>query len=75
MFIPGIIENWVIIIEIGGRGLTRIPLNLISKIISALSKNFNGCLDKLYLTNPSSSLKFMWGTIAAFLDDDTKEKI
>lgn len=38
MFIPGIIENWVIIIEVGGRGLTGIPLNVKIKFFNLILK-------------------------------------
>lgn len=72
MFIPGKIENWIIFIDIGNKGLTGAPLGLIGTIISTMSKNFCSCLEKMYLVNPSTSLKFMWGTISAFLDEDTK---
>lgn len=40
-----------------------------------MSVNFCGCLDKMYILNPSSGLDFTWGAIQGFIDPDTKVKI
>lgn len=40
-----------------------------------MSVNFCGCLDKMYILNPSSGLNFMWNAIKGFIDPETLEKI
>ena len=40
-----------------------------------MSVNFCGCLEKMYILNPSTALNFTWGAIQALIDAETKLKI
>ncbi|KRW99212.1 CRAL-TRIO domain [Pseudocohnilembus persalinus] len=75
MLIPGYIENWVILLDFGGKGIFGMPVKLIGKIIQNLSKNYCGHLEQLYICNPSKSLQFIWGSLSSFMDDDVQKKI
>jgi CRAL/TRIO domain len=40
-----------------------------------MQTNFCGCLEKLFILNPSSSLSFSWKMISALGDPDSMAKI
>jgi hypothetical protein len=78
--IPGKIENWIFILEANETSVLGLPLKVIYNssiikglgvIISCMSVNFCGCLDKMYILNPSSGLNFMWNAIKGFIDPET----
>jgi hypothetical protein len=52
-----------------------LPIKMLQTIIDILSTNFTGCLEKMFIINPSTGLNFLWNTIKSFLDDETAEKI
>lgn len=65
-------------------GLTKFPFKAIQLCTGCMQVNFCGCLERLYLLNPSSSLNFSWKMISciilfndiiAMADADTLEKI
>ncbi|KAM3146451.1 hypothetical protein pb186bvf_001420 [Paramecium bursaria] len=74
-FVPGKIENWIFIMDTKKLGLTKFPFKAIQVTTGCMQVNFCGCLDKLYLLNPSSSLSFSWKMVSACADSDTLEKI
>lgn len=41
-------------------------------IIDCMSVNFCGCLDKMYILNPSGGLDFAWGAIQGLIDVETR---
>jgi CRAL/TRIO domain len=63
MFIPGKVENWVFVLETNKIGVFGLPLKTLGIVIDCMSVNFCGCLDKMYILNPSSGLDFTWGAI------------
>ncbi len=75
MMIPNHVENWVMIIELNKMSITSLPLKPLGSIIGSMQINFCGRLDKMYMMNPSSGLKFGWKSIKSFIDPDTGEKI
>jgi len=75
MFIPGQVESWVVIYDLGGMGLTEMPISAIKAITSKMSLNFSGRLGKLYMVNAPGSMWLGWKTVSAFLDPVTVEKI
>ncbi|CAD8063213.1 unnamed protein product [Paramecium primaurelia] len=74
-FVPGKIENWVFIMDTKKLGLSKFPFKAIQIATKTMQVNFCGCLDKLYLLNPSSSLSFSWKMVSAVADADTMEKV
>lgn len=75
MFIPGQVENWIIIYELGGMGVTDIPISAIKASTAKMSQNYGGRLFKMFVTNAPGTIYFTWKVVSAFLDPVTVEKI
>ncbi|KRW98377.1 P-loop containing nucleoside triphosphate hydrolase [Pseudocohnilembus persalinus] len=75
MFHDYAIENWVVILDLHGMGLSSIPTKALGAIIGHMSTNFCATLERMYILNPSATINFLWGTVTAFLDDETTDKI
>jgi hypothetical protein len=75
MFIPGQVENWTIIYELGGMGVTDIPMSAIKASTAKMSQNYGGRLYKMFVTNAPGTIYFTWKVVSAFLDPVTVEKI
>lgn len=74
MFIPGQIENWVMIINFEGSSVFNIP-DIVKKIIKTLSENFLSRLYKCYVYGMSLFINFMFKIICTFLEEVTVQKI
>lgn len=77
MMIPYHIENWVMIIETNKLGITSLPVSVnpllillqaLGTIIGNMQTNFCGRMDKMYILNPSTGVKFVWSTIKGFVN-------
>lgn len=75
MFVDYAVENWVIVLDLHEMGLGSIPIKALGAIIGAMSTNFCATLERMFIINPSGGLKFLWGTVTAFMDDETSDKI
>ena len=75
MFLPGQVENWVIIYDIGGLGVTEMPMGAIKTVTNKMSANYGGRLFKMFSVNAPGTIWFAWKAISAFLDPVTVEKI
>lgn len=75
MFIPGQVESWIVIYDLGGMGLSEMPIGAIKTITGKMSLNFSGRLGKLYMVNAPGSMWLGWKTVSAFLDPVTVDKI
>lgn len=75
MFIPGQVENWVVIYDLGGMGVTDIPISAIKSSTQKMSQNYGGRLYKMFVVNAPGTIYFTWKLVSAFLDPVTVEKI
>ena len=75
MFLPGQVENWVIIYDLGGMGISEIPMSTIKSTTSKMGANYGGRLFKMFTVNAPGTIYFTWKVISAFLDEVTVEKI
>lgn len=75
MFIPGQVENWVVIYDLGGMGITDIPISAIKGSTQKMSQNYGGRLYKMFVVNAPGTIYFTWKMVSAFLDPVTVEKI
>ena len=75
MFIPGQVECLNIIYDLGGMGLTDVPVNSLKSVVQAISANYGGRLYKLWLLNAPGTIYFSWKVIKNFLDPITVDKI
>lgn len=75
MFLPGQIENWTVIYDVGKMGITEIPMSACKQVMQVLSSNYGGRLYKLFAVNVPGTAVFLWKLASAVLDDATVEKI
>ncbi len=75
VFIPGQVECWNLIYDLGGMGLSEIPTTLLKNVLKKISLNYGGRLFKLWILNAPSSISMSWKIVSAFLDDVTVNKV
>ncbi len=75
MFIPGQVESWVVIYDLGGMGITEMPMGAIKEVTAKMSLNYGGKLNKMFTVNAPGTIWFGWKAVSAFLDPVTVEKI
>jgi CRAL/TRIO domain len=75
LMIPGQIENWVVITDLNGVGLTKLPISEIRSIIKVLQDNFRCRMIVNYILNAPSSLFFIWSVVKKFIEEHTIKKI
>jgi len=75
LMIPGQVEQWNIIYDLGGMGLTDVPINPLKSALQLISANYGGKLYKLWIVNAPASIYFSWKVVKNFLDPITVDKI
>jgi hypothetical protein len=75
VFIPGQVECWNLLYDLGGMGLSEIPTTLLKNVLKKISLNYGGRLFKLWILNAPSSISMSWKIVSAFLDDVTVNKV
>jgi len=80
MFLPGQVENWVTITDMGNMGLSDLPINVsptqqLRKLIEILQQNYRCRLAHNYVLNAPTSVTVVWAIIKKFIDRDTVERI
>lgn len=75
MLIPGQVENWVVLIDLGKKGLGSLSINSLKQVLSILQINFRCRMGMTYIVNPPKSMFMLWSCIKPFLDDILIEKI
>jgi hypothetical protein len=75
MMIPGQVENWIVIYDLGNMGLTEIPMSALKEVIGTISANYGGRLYKLFVMNAPGTIYFAWQAVKAVLDPVTVEKV
>jgi hypothetical protein len=75
MFLPGQIENWIVIYDVGKMGITEIPISACKQVMQVLSNNYGGRLYKLFAVNVPGAAVFAWKLASTVLDDATVDKI
>lgn len=75
MFIPGQVQNWTVLYDLGGMGISQIPMSAIKGTTSRMSLNYGGRLYKMFTLNAPGTIYFTWKIVSAFLDPVTVEKI
>lgn len=73
MFLPGKIENWIMVIDTGGKLL--LPVTALETIIKKLGVVYSSCLEKLYVINANFVVKLAYSTVKKFIHPDTQKKI
>ncbi len=75
MFLPGQIENWVVINNLNKLSLGQLPKNEMKKVIHMLQNNYMYVLGKLWNINCTTTQNIMFKIFEIFLDRETAEKV
>lgn len=70
-FIPGQVESWNIIYDLGNMGITEIPSNILKNMIGKMSQNYGGRLFKLWVVNAPMTVSIGWKVVSTFMDKVT----
>ena len=74
LLLPGKVENWIIVIDLGGVALTKIPVKKVGAIITNGSSNFGARLFRNFNINASWTVRKSSQIFTAFIGDITKIK-
>lgn len=72
---PGKVENWLCISDLGFRGLTDLPLNTLRKITKVLQDIFKCRMAYSTMINVPNTIYFIYSCLKPFLDEITIDKI
>ncbi|KAL4493052.1 hypothetical protein ABPG72_003137 [Tetrahymena utriculariae] len=75
MMLPGQIENWVVILDLGNIGLSSLPISGLKQIMGYLSSNYRSRMFATYVVNTPSSIFIPYKIIKGFLEEATIKKI
>ena len=75
MLLPGQVENWIVLIDLGKKGLGNLSVNSLKQVLGLLQANYRCRLGMSYITNPPKSIWMLWSCIKPFLDEATIAKI
>lgn len=75
MLLPGQIESWAVLTDLGKNGLGNLSITSLKQVLNILQANYRCRLGINYIINPPKSIWMMWSCIKPFLDDITIEKI
>ena len=73
--LPGQIENWNVILDVNGLGVTNFPYDDLKKALGFMQNNFRGRLYKCYIVNAPFTFNMIWQVGKAFLEGTTAMKI
>jgi hypothetical protein len=69
MFVPGKVENWIIVIDTEGKLL--LPLHMVECIVRKLSVIYCGRLEKMYIVNANILFKLGYKVVKQFITSNT----
>ena len=78
MFLPGQIENYVLILDATKLGITELPKDIkgwIKEIIGTVSVNYPFRMVHLFILNVSFFIRLLWTFAKSFLNDENKRKV
>eukprot|EP01017_Pseudomicrothorax_dubius_P033820 TRINITY_DN4565_c0_g1_i6.p1 TRINITY_DN4565_c0_g1~~TRINITY_DN4565_c0_g1_i6.p1 ORF type:complete len:412 (+),score=92.29 TRINITY_DN4565_c0_g1_i6:55-1290(+) len=75
MFLPGHVEEWVVIQETIDLSLFKLPQKHIKTISEVTQTNFPCYLCKMFMLNPPFIVRVSWNMLKGFFDPMTAEKI
>ena len=72
---PGRVENWTVIFDFSGVGVTGIKKEHIQGIVKNMTINFRGRLFKMFCINVNWWFRGAWKMAHRFVDEFTKRKV
>lgn len=74
-FVPGVIENYVFVIDMGGKNFTSLPFEAIGNIIKKMSIIYSTYLGIMLVINTSYFIKLSYKALSIFIHEETRKKI
>ena len=74
LLLPGQVETWVAIIDVGRQNLFSM-LSPLKTSFGFLMNTFRCRMRSAYIVRPSSSISWLWGMVKNFLHEETAKKI
>lgn len=74
-FLPGQIENWIIVFDLSNLSLMNVPFKTLKAFLDCLQSQYRCTAAKIFVLNVSSAFAFLWNTIKGFLEEHTKKKL
>lgn len=75
MFIPGIVENIVVLIDLKNLGISQVPVAALKSIYSVLSHHYIVRVFKFYIVNMSYMLSSLISVVKPILSDRQRQKL
>lgn len=75
MMLPGQIENWVVIVDLGNQGFAESPVYECKDLIDVLADNYSCRMAKCWIVNVSFAANILWKIISKLIDTETLSKI
>lgn len=74
-FVPGVIETYLFVIDMGGKNFTSLPFEAIGSIIKKMSIVYSNYLGNMLVINTQTFVKFTYNAIKLFIHEETRKKI
>lgn len=75
LMVPGLIESWIMIVDLNNVGATSVPVSKVKGIIANGSKFFRGRMYKQFTINASWLVRKAFNGLTSFLDEFTQQKL
>lgn len=75
LFVKGVVETYVFIIDMGGKNFTSLPFDGILNIVKKLSIVYSMYLGSMLIINANKFVKITYFTVKKFLHEETVNKI
>jgi len=75
LMVPGLIESWIMVVDLNNVGATSVPVSKVKGIIANGSKFFRGRMYKQFTINASWLVRKAFNGLTSFLDEFTQQKL
>jgi len=75
MLYPGVIENNVLIVDLAGLALSKVPIGPLQQIYKVMSTHYIGRVFRFYIVNMPFLLSSLSGVVKALLTDRQRQKL
>jgi hypothetical protein len=74
-FVPGVVEQYLFVIDMGGQNFTSLRVDAIGSIIRKLSTVYSMYLGALLVINAQTFVRFTYAALSIFIHEETRKKI
>jgi hypothetical protein len=71
MFLPGQIENWVVVLDAAKTSLGSIPKDELKGMAQILGANYRSRMGRTWVLNTTMGVSILWKVISLFIDKET----